>query len=222
VVLNKMVERPGNDDIHKAFRLFDQGQKGKVDFDDLKQIATQASSKWVKSAYIGLEGGSIAELCSALAVAVMPLYLLTCWSLTAAQIGEQITDDEMREMVAEADRSGTGRVGAHVEGAVLVEPQLRPGGTPGLLSHSGSMLRRSGASGSLWRRSFRAFQHPGGARRLRAHRDELRAPLRRLRRGALESGPRTRRWFVADCSLLVGRCAFYFSTVSEIHLRFFL
>ena len=41
----------------------------------------------------------------------MPLYLLTCWSLTAAQIGEQITDDEMREMVAEADRSGTGRVG---------------------------------------------------------------------------------------------------------------
>ena len=216
-----MVERPGNDDIHKAFRLFDQGQKGKVDFDDLKQIATQASSKWVKSAYIGLEGGSIAELCSALAVAVMPLYLLTCWSLTAAQIGEQITDDEMREMVAEADRSGTGRVGAHVEGAVLVEPQLRPGGTPGLLSHSGSMLRRSGASGSLWRRSFRAFQHPGGARRLRAHRDELRAPLRRLRRGALESGPRTRRWFVADCSLLVGRCAFYFSTVSEIHLPVF-
>eukprot|EP00964_Phaeocystis_antarctica_P110255 scaffold74646_cov66-Phaeocystis_antarctica.AAC.1 len=45
VVLNKMVERPGNDDIHKAFRLFDQGQKGKVDFDDLKQIATQASSE---------------------------------------------------------------------------------------------------------------------------------------------------------------------------------
>ena len=217
-----MVERPGNDDIHKAFRLFDQGQKGKVDFDDLKQIATQASSKWVKSAYIGLEGGSIAELCSALAVAVMPLYLLTCWSLTAAQIGEQITDDEMREMVAEADRSGTGRVGAHVEGAVLVEPQLRPGGTPGLLSHSGSMLRRSGASGSLWRRSFRAFQHPGGARRLRAHRDELRAPLRRLRRGALESGPRTRRWFVADCSLLVGRCAFYFSTVSECIYVFFI
>jgi len=60
-------------------------------------------------------------------VAVMLLYLLTCWSLTAAQIGEQITDDEMREMVAEADRSGTGRVGPHVEGAVLVEPQLRPG-----------------------------------------------------------------------------------------------
>ena len=60
-------------------------------------------------------------------VAVMLLYLLTCWSLTAAQIGEQITDDGMREMVAEADRSGTGRVGPHVEGAVLVEPQLRPG-----------------------------------------------------------------------------------------------
>ena len=34
--------------LSKAFRLFDQGQKGKVDFDDLKQIATQASSKWVR------------------------------------------------------------------------------------------------------------------------------------------------------------------------------
>ena len=130
-----MVERPGNDDIHKAFRLFDQGQKGKVDFDDLKQIATQASSKWVKSAYIGLEGGSIAELCSALAVAVMPLYLLTCWSLTAAQIGEQITDDEMREMVAEADRSGTGRVGAHVEG-----PRRLGGATAPARGYSGAAL----------------------------------------------------------------------------------
>ena len=67
------------------------------------------------------------ELCWALGSCDAPLPLLTCWSLTAAQIGEQITDDEMREMVAEADRSGTGRVGPHVEGAVLVEPQLRPG-----------------------------------------------------------------------------------------------
>ena len=66
----------------------------------------------------------------------MPLYLLTCWSLTAAQIGEQITDDEMREMVAEADRSGTGRVGAHVEGVVLVEPQLGPGVLRGCSTHS--------------------------------------------------------------------------------------
>ena len=67
VVLNKMVERPTPDDIQKAFRLFDQGAKGKVDFQDLKRIA--------------------------------------------AQIGENITDDEMHEMIAEADRSGTGRVG---------------------------------------------------------------------------------------------------------------
>ena len=129
----------------------------------------------------------------------MPLYLLTCWSLTAAQIGEQITDDEMREMVAEADRSGTGRVGAHVEGVVLVEPQLGPGVLRGCSTHSGSMPRRSGPSGSLWRRSFRAFQHPGGARRLRAHRDELRAPLRRLRRAALWRAGPAHRWFVADC-----------------------
>ncbi len=42
---------------------------------------------------------------------MIPLCPLTYRLLTAAQIGEQITDDEMREMVAEADRSGTGRVG---------------------------------------------------------------------------------------------------------------
>lgn len=67
VVLNKMVERPSQEDIQKAFRLFDQGQKGRVDFNDLKRIASQ--------------------------------------------IGENITDDEMHEMIAEADRSGTGLVG---------------------------------------------------------------------------------------------------------------
>lgn len=67
VVLNKMVERPSQEDIQKAFRLFDQGQKGRVDFNDLKRIASQ--------------------------------------------IGESITDDEMHEMITEADRSGTGLVG---------------------------------------------------------------------------------------------------------------
>ena len=30
VVLNKMAERPRPDEIQKAFRLFDQGQKGKA------------------------------------------------------------------------------------------------------------------------------------------------------------------------------------------------
>ena len=67
-------------------------------------------------------------------VALYPL----CSPLAAAQIGEQIEEDEMREMLAEADRSGTGRVGAHVEKApgVMAEPCLRPG-----LSHAHPQAR---------------------------------------------------------------------------------
>lgn len=67
IILNKMAERPSQDDLLKAFRLFDQGGKRKIDFGDLKRIAEQ--------------------------------------------IGEQIEDAELREMIAEADHSGTGDVG---------------------------------------------------------------------------------------------------------------
>jgi len=66
IILNKMAERPSHDDLLKAFRLFDQGAKRKIDFNDLKRIATQ--------------------------------------------IGENIADEELREMIAEADHSGTGEV----------------------------------------------------------------------------------------------------------------
>ena len=62
-----MVERPSTEDIHKAFRLFDQGQKGKVDLDDLKRIASQASHARPR-----LGGCSVAQLCTAPAVAWSP------------------------------------------------------------------------------------------------------------------------------------------------------
>ena len=66
IILNKMVERPSQEDLHKAFRLFDPAGKRRIDFDDLKRIA--------------------------------------------GQIGEQIDDDELRDMIKEADHSGTGEV----------------------------------------------------------------------------------------------------------------
>ena len=66
IVLNKMVERPGHDDILKAFRLFDREGSGAVSFAQLKRIAQQ--------------------------------------------IGETISDEELHEMIAEADRKGSGVV----------------------------------------------------------------------------------------------------------------
>jgi len=67
IILNKLAERPGQPDLEKAFRLFDQGTKQHVDFNDLKRIA--------------------------------------------GQIGEQIDDDELEEMIREADSTGEGVVG---------------------------------------------------------------------------------------------------------------
>ena len=66
IILNKMAERPSQEDLHKAFRLFDPAGKRRVDFADLKRIA--------------------------------------------GQIGEQIEDEELQDMITEADHSGTGEV----------------------------------------------------------------------------------------------------------------
>ena len=66
IILNKMAERPSQDDLHKAFRLFDPAGKRRITFDDLKRIA--------------------------------------------GQIGEDIEDGELEDMVKEADHSGTGEI----------------------------------------------------------------------------------------------------------------
>ena len=44
-ILNKMAERPGTADLHKAFRLFDPAGKRTIDFHDLKRIAGQIGEK---------------------------------------------------------------------------------------------------------------------------------------------------------------------------------
>ena len=66
IILNKMAERPGQDDLEKAFRLFDPAGKRRIDFLDLKRVAEQ--------------------------------------------IGEDIEDEELEDMIKEADSSGTGEV----------------------------------------------------------------------------------------------------------------
>ena len=67
IILNKLAERPSQGDLEKAFRLFDQGSKQHVDFNDLKRIA--------------------------------------------GQIGEVIDDEELMQMLREADSTGEGVVG---------------------------------------------------------------------------------------------------------------
>ena len=67
IILNKLAELPSQGDLEKAFRLFDQGSKQHVDFNDLKRIA--------------------------------------------AQIGEVIDDEELMQMLREADSTGEGVVG---------------------------------------------------------------------------------------------------------------
>ena len=71
-------------------------------------------------------------------VALYPL----CSPLAAAQIGEQIEEDEMREMLAEADRSGTGRVGAHVEKAPPWRSRASGRGSPTHTRKHAPPLRR--------------------------------------------------------------------------------
>ena len=66
IVLNKMAEKPSDDDILKAFRLFDAEGKNAIGVDDLRRVALQ--------------------------------------------IGEQITDEELGEMISEADHQGRGDV----------------------------------------------------------------------------------------------------------------
>ncbi len=62
----KMSEKDSREEILKAFRLFDEGEKGKISLRDLKRVAKE--------------------------------------------LGETMTDDELAEMIEEADRDGDGEV----------------------------------------------------------------------------------------------------------------
>ncbi|TFJ88629.1 hypothetical protein NSK_000198 [Nannochloropsis salina CCMP1776] len=62
----KMGEKDGREEMVKAFRLFDAGEKGAISFQDLRRVARE--------------------------------------------LGESITDEELQEMIDEADRDGDGLV----------------------------------------------------------------------------------------------------------------
>lgn len=63
---SKMSEKEPNEEIQKAFRLFDDDETGTISFKNLKRVATE--------------------------------------------LGENITDEELHEMIEEADRDGDGEV----------------------------------------------------------------------------------------------------------------
>ena len=68
VMAKRFTEKDTNDEIMKAFQLFDSNQNGGINFDDLKRVAKE--------------------------------------------LGENISDDELKEMITEADRDGDGVVNA--------------------------------------------------------------------------------------------------------------
>ena len=66
LMTNKMAEKDSKEEILKVFKLFDDGESGKISFKNLKRVAKE--------------------------------------------IGENITDEEIREMIDQADSDGDGEV----------------------------------------------------------------------------------------------------------------
>lgn len=92
MMTRKISERDSTEELLNTFRLFDDDGTGKISFKNLKRVAKgpfQISSD-------ALMPGMVL---SRLAPFIFPIFFL-------AEIGETISDEELREMIKEADTDG--------------------------------------------------------------------------------------------------------------------
>ena len=103
MMTTKMGERDSREEMIKAFRLFDDDETGKISFRNLKRVAMvserEGGAAWRRARE--LPGRDDAGL---------TLSIICLVARPAQELGESISDEELQEMIDEADRDGDGEV----------------------------------------------------------------------------------------------------------------
>ena len=87
MVTPRMLNRDSREEIMKVFALFDDDNTGAISFKNLKRVATE-----------------LGKLCSINQFKIAQIFIVN----TLLYTGENLTDEELQEMVDEADRDGDG------------------------------------------------------------------------------------------------------------------
>ena len=87
MVTPRMLNRDSREEIMKVFALFDDDNTGAISFKNLKRVATE-----------------LGKLCLINQFEIAQIFIVN----TLLYTGENLTDEELQEMVDEADRDGDG------------------------------------------------------------------------------------------------------------------